>query len=52
MYGTEAGEALQEDIADAWERFHQRYAKILGLKYGEALTAMIDDANMKLSEVE
>ena len=52
VYATDAGQALQADIADAWERLHQRYAKILGLKYGEALTAMIDDASLKLSEAE
>jgi DNA-binding MarR family transcriptional regulator len=49
---TDAGQALQEDIADAWERLHQRYAHVLGLKYGDALTAMIDDASMKLSRAE
>lgn len=52
VYATDAGQTLQADIADAWERLHQRYAKILGLKYGDALTAMIDDASLKLSEVE
>jgi MarR family transcriptional regulator, organic hydroperoxide resistance regulator len=52
VYATEDGQALQKDIADAWERLHQRYANILGLKYGDALTAMIDDASMKLSDAE
>ena len=52
VYATDAGQALQADIACAWERLHQRYAKILGLKYGDALTAMIDDASLKLSEAK
>ena len=50
VYATEAGQALQMDIADAWEKLHQRYAKILGLKHGDALAALIDDASMKLSD--
>jgi hypothetical protein len=41
-----------EDITDVWERLHQRYAKILGLKHGDALTVMIDDASLKLSNAE
>ena len=52
VYSTEAGQALQGDIDDAWKNLHQRYAKILGLKYGDALTAMIDDASTKLSDAE
>jgi MarR family transcriptional regulator, organic hydroperoxide resistance regulator len=52
VYATDAGQALQQDIAGAWERLHQRYAKILGLKYGDALTAMVDDASLKLSDAE
>ncbi|WP_419655806.1 transcriptional regulator, MarR family [Desulfosarcina variabilis str. Montpellier] len=52
VYATDAGQALQADIANAWARLHHRYAKILGLKYGDALTAMIDDASLKLSEAE
>ena len=50
VYATDAGQALQQQIADAWENLHQRYAKILGLKYGDALTAMIDDASQKLGD--
>ena len=50
VYATESGRALQQDIAVAWENLYQRYAKILGLKYGDALTAMIDDASQKLSD--
>ena len=50
VYATDAGQALRQEIADAWENLHQRYAKILGLKYGDALTAMIDDASQKLGD--
>jgi DNA-binding MarR family transcriptional regulator len=50
VYATETGEALREPIVDAWKSLHQRYADILGRQYGDALTAMIDDASRKLSE--
>ncbi|MGD8701018.1 MAG: MarR family transcriptional regulator [Desulfosarcina sp.] len=48
VHATAAGEQLREPIADAWKRLHQRYAKVLGLKSGDHLTAMIDDASQKL----
>ncbi|MGD9365856.1 MAG: MarR family transcriptional regulator [Desulfobacteraceae bacterium] len=50
VYATKAGEALRKPIEDAWKRLHQRYAKVLGLKEGDALTAMIDEAGQKLSD--
>lgn len=49
VYATRAGEALRRPIEDAWKGLHQRYAKVLGLKEGDALTAMIDEAGQKLS---
>lgn len=52
VHATEDGQALQGEIDDAWKSLHQRYAKILGLKYGDALTAMIDDASTKLSDAK
>ena len=49
VYPTKAGEALRKPIDEAWKRLHQRYAKVLGLKEGDELTAMIDAASEKLS---
>jgi DNA-binding MarR family transcriptional regulator len=48
VYATEGGEALQQSILDAWKGLHQRYAAVLGLEEGDALTAMIDAASEKL----
>jgi DNA-binding MarR family transcriptional regulator len=49
VYPTKAGETLRKPIGEAWKRLHQRYAKVLGLKEGDELTAMIDAASEKLS---
>ena len=49
VFPTEQGVNLSDAIADAWERLHQRYAKVLGLEQGDALAAMIDEAGIKLS---
>ncbi len=50
VYATPSGEGLRGPIEDAWCALHQRYAKILGLKQGDDLTAMIDEAGQKLSQ--
>jgi len=50
VYATDKGEALRQPIAEAWHNLHMRYANILGLKEGDALTAMIDAASEKLSK--
>ena len=50
VFPTEAGRALQDPIADAWKGLHQRYAKVLGLKEGDELTAMIDRAAGRLAD--
>jgi DNA-binding MarR family transcriptional regulator len=49
VYSTKEGENLQILIEEAWKNLHQRYAKVLGLKKGDELTAMIDMASEKLS---
>ncbi len=49
IYPTQAGEALQQPIADAWKSLHQRYARVLGLDEGDELTAMIDRAAARLA---
>ena len=49
VYSTKEGENLQISIEEAWKNLHQRYTKVLGLKKGDELTAMIDLASEKLS---
>jgi DNA-binding MarR family transcriptional regulator len=49
VYATEAGQSIRKPIAEAWKSLHQRYAKVLGLKKGDELTAMIDAASDNLS---
>jgi DNA-binding MarR family transcriptional regulator len=49
VYPTDEGKNLQSVIDDAWNNLHMRYAKVLGLREGDALTAMIDAAYDKLS---
>ena len=49
VYATKEGENLRKPIEEAWKSLHQRYAKVLGLKKGDELTAMIDDVSNKLS---
>ena len=46
---TGDGQALQASIEAAWKDLHARYAKVLGLREGDALTAMIDAASEKLN---
>jgi DNA-binding MarR family transcriptional regulator len=50
VFATRAGEKLRDPIENAWGALHRRYAKVLGLKKGDALTALIDEAGQKLSE--
>jgi DNA-binding MarR family transcriptional regulator len=50
VYPTGEGKNLQSTIEDAWKNLHMRYAKVLGLREGDALTAMIDVAHDKLSK--
>ena len=50
VHATTAGAQLCEPIANAWKRLHQRYTKVLGLKAGDELTAMIDDASQRLGD--
>ena len=50
VFATKDGARLRQPIEDAWKSLHQRYAKVLGLRDGDELTAMIDDASSKLSE--
>ena len=52
VYPTDEGKNLQSIIDDAWKSLHMRYVKVLGLREGDALTAMIDAAYDKLSKKE
>ena len=49
IYPTAESKNLQPTIEDAWSNLHMRYAKVLGLREGDALNAMIDAAYDKLS---
>lgn len=49
VYATEEGEKLSKPIKDAWKSLHRRYAKVLGLKESDELTAFTDAASEKLS---
>lgn len=49
VYPTDEGKTLQVPIEDAWKNLHMRYAKVLGRREGDALTAMIDAASDKLN---
>lgn len=50
VFATREGEVLQQPIYEAWESLHLRYAKELGLKDGDELTARIDQASIKLGK--
>jgi hypothetical protein len=47
---TETGRRLHEPIRAAWKSLHMRYAAILGLEEGDALTREIDRAGTLLEE--
>ena len=47
---TEAGRQLHGPIMAAWKKLHMRYADILGLEEGDALTREIDHAGALLEE--
>ncbi len=51
VFATKEGTRLRKPIEDAWKNLHQRYARVLGLKDGDKLTTMIDDASNKLSHL-
>ncbi len=50
VFPTKEGEQLRQPIDAAWKDLHRRYANVLGLQAGDALTAMIDEAAEKLSD--
>ncbi len=52
IFATKKGQRLQAQIAKAWKRLYTRYSDILGMKVGNALTQMIDEACQKLSEAD
>jgi hypothetical protein len=41
---------LKKPIDAAWKSLYHRYSKILGMKEGDRLTRLIDDAGRKLEE--
>ena len=50
IYSTDKGEHLKEPINAAWKSLYHRYSRILGMKEGEKLTRLIDEAGQKLEE--
>ena len=48
IYSTDKGKQLRKSIDAAWKSLYHRYSKILGMKEGDRLTQMIDDAGRKL----
>jgi len=44
LYATEDGRRLRGDIDQAWERLHDRYARVLGREEGDRLTKEVYDA--------
>jgi MarR family transcriptional regulator, organic hydroperoxide resistance regulator len=47
---TDKGKELQEVIDSAWGNLKKRYTEILGEKYTEVLTQLVNDANEKINE--
>jgi len=50
IYPTKVGESLRGPIGEAWKALHHRYTKVLGVKNGDKLAALIDAASDKLNE--
>ena len=48
IYSTNKGKLLRKPIDAAWKSLNHRYSGILGMKEGEHLTQLIDDAGQKL----
>ena len=42
------GKLLRKPIDAAWKSLYHRYSRILGMKEGDQLTQLIDDAGQKL----
>lgn len=48
IFSSQKGKELQENIDSAWKGLHDRYTNILGDKYSDVLTQLINDAIKKL----
>ncbi len=48
IHSTNKGKQLKKPIDAAWKSLYHRYSKILGMKEGDQLTQLIDDAGRKL----
>ena len=48
IYSTKKGNQLKKPIDVAWKSLYQRYSWILGIKEGDRLTQLMDDAAQKL----
>ena len=50
IFPTSKGKDLKKSIDAAWKRLYHRYSRILGMKEGDKLTQLIDEAGQKLEE--
>ncbi len=48
IYSTDKGKHLKKPIDAAWKSLYYRYSRILGMKKGDQLTKIINDAGQKL----
>ena len=50
IYSTNKGKQLKNPIDAAWKSLYHRYSRVLGMKEGDQLTQLIDEASQKLEE--
>lgn len=50
IYSTNKGKQLTKSIDTAWKNLYHRYSRVLGMKEGDQLTQLIDEASQKLEE--
>lgn len=50
IHSTSKGKQLKKPIDAAWKNLYHRYSRVLGMKEGDQLTQLIDEASHKLEE--
>ena len=48
VYSTEAGQAMQKELKQAWQSLYKRYSEVLGKEFSDKLTADIYQSTQKL----